>query len=57
MIKPGNGYEMEYVLNECDIHSGQTVWQIAFGSIANYIQSYRKKQFGIKSVGIYSRHQ
>ena len=25
-------YEMEYVLNECDIHSGQTVWQIAFGS-------------------------
>ena len=25
-------YEMEYILNACDIHSGQTVWQIAFGS-------------------------
>ena len=29
--------------------------QIAFSSIANYFRSYRKKQFGIKSVGIYSR--
>ena len=26
--------------------------QIAFGSIANYFRSYRKKQFGIKYVGI-----
>ena len=25
-------YEMEYILNACAIHSGQTVWQIAFGS-------------------------
>ena len=31
--------------------------QIAFSSIANYFRSYRKKQFGIKSIGIYSRHQ
>ena len=31
--------------------------QIPFSSIANYFRSYRKKQFGVKSVGIYSRHQ
>ena len=31
--------------------------QIAFSSVANYFRSYRKKQFGIESVGIYSRHQ
>ena len=31
--------------------------QIAFSSIANYFRIYRKKQFGIESVGIYSRHQ
>ena len=30
---------------------------IAFSSVANYFRSYRKKQFGIESVGIYSRHQ
>ena len=30
--------------------------QIAFSSVANYFRSYRKKQFGIKSVGIYSRN-
>ena len=31
--------------------------QIAFISVANYFRIYRKKQFGIESVGIYSRHQ
>ena len=31
--------------------------QIAFSSVANYFRSYRKKQCGIESVGIYSRHQ
>ena len=30
--------------------------QITFSSIANYFRSYRKKQFGIESVGIYSRN-
>ena len=30
--------------------------QIALSSVANYFRPYRKKQFGIKSVGIYSRH-
>ena len=30
--------------------------QIAFSSIANYFRFYRKKQFGIESVGIYSRN-
>ena len=30
--------------------------QIAFSSVANYFRIYRKKQFGIESVGIYSRH-
>ena len=29
--------------------------QIAFSCVANYFKSYRKKPFGIKSVGIYSR--
>ena len=27
--------------------------QIALDSLANYFRSYRKKQFGIKSIGIY----
>ena len=31
--------------------------QIAFSSIASYFRSYRKKQFGIKSVDINSRHR
>ena len=31
--------------------------QVALSGIANYFRSYRKKQFGIKSIGIYSRHQ
>ena len=35
----------------------ETLSQIAFSSVANYFRSYRKKQFGIESVGIYSRHQ
>ena len=30
--------------------------QIAFSSVANYFRFYRKKQFGIESVGIYSRN-
>ena len=29
--------------------------QIAFRNLANYFRVYRKKQFGIKSVGIYNR--
>ena len=28
--------------------------QIAFSSVANYFRSYRRKQFGIESAGIYS---
>ena len=28
--------------------------QIAFSSVANYFRIYRKKQFGIESVGIYT---
>ena len=35
----------------------EILYQIAFSRIANYFRSYRKKQFGIESVGIYSRHQ
>ena len=31
--------------------------QIAFRSVANCFRSYRKKVFGLKSIGIYSRHQ
>ena len=31
--------------------------QIAFSRVPNYFRIYRKKQFGIESVGIYSRHQ
>ena len=31
--------------------------QIAFSSVANYFRLYRKKQFGIESVGIYSRNR
>ena len=31
--------------------------QIAFSSVAKYFKSYRKKQFRIKSVGIYNRHR
>ena len=31
----------------------QILFQIAFSSTANYFRPYRKKQFGIKSVGIY----
>ena len=33
----------------------QILCQIAFSSLANYFRSDRKKQFRIKSVGIYSR--
>ena len=33
----------------------QILCQIEFSSIDNYFRSYRKKKFGIKSVGIYSR--
>ena len=32
----------------------QILCQIAFSIVANYFRSYRKKQFGIKSVGFYS---
>ena len=33
ILKPPWGpWSPHDVLNECDIHSGQTVWQIAFGS-------------------------
>ena len=35
----------------------EILYQIAFSRVANYFRSYRKKQFGIKSVGIYSRHR
>ena len=31
--------------------------KVAFSSIANYFRSYRKKQFAIKSVDSYSKHQ
>ena len=31
--------------------------QIALNSIANYFRSYSLLQFGIKSIGIYSKHQ
>ena len=30
--------------------------QFAFSSVADYFRIYRKMQFGIESVGIYSRH-
>ena len=32
----------------------EIIYQIAFSSLANYFRADRKKQFGIKSVGIYS---
>ena len=35
----------------------EILYQIAFSRVANYFRSYRKKQFGIKSIGIYNRHQ
>ena len=45
----------EFLIHDIYCRCLEILYQIAFSSVANYSRSYRKRQFGIKSIGIYSK--